>query len=110
MEVFYLQTEIGESMKASDFLQAGLDAMKDRAEVRDQPSGERSAARAASILRAWTNHDWVEADVWRCLLAVKMARESQGKLHPDDLIDGSAYFALLGECRVKTEGLEVTND
>jgi hypothetical protein len=33
-----------------------------------------------------------------------MARESQGQLHIDDLIDGAAYFALLGECRVKTEG------
>ena len=92
-------------MKAADFLQAGLDALKDRAAVRDQPSGERSAEKAASILRAWTGGNWTEADVWRCLLAVKMARESQGKLHVDDLIDGSCYFALLGECRVKTEGL-----
>ena len=91
-------------MKAADFLQAGLDAMKDRAEVRDQPSGERSAARAASILRAWTNHDWVEADVWRCLMAVKMAREQQGKFHVDDLLDLSAYSALLAEFRAGTEG------
>jgi hypothetical protein len=97
-------------MNAADFLQAGLDAMKERAAVRDQPTGERSAARAASILRAWTGGEWSEADVWRCLMAVKMARESQGKLHPDDLIDGAAYFALLGECRVKTEGLEVSHD
>jgi hypothetical protein len=43
-------------------------------------------------------------------MAVKMARESQGQLHVDDLIDGAAYFALLGECRVKTEGLEVSHD
>ena len=91
-------------MKAADFLQAGLDALKDRGAVRDQPSGERSAARAAAILAAWTGGNWTESDVWRCLLAVKMARESQGKLHVDDLIDGSSYFALLGECRVKMEG------
>lgn len=90
-------------MNAADFLQAGLDAMKERAAVRDQPTGERSAARAASILRAWTGGEWSEADVWRCLMAVKMARETQGALHTDDLVDGAAYFALLGECRVKAE-------
>jgi Domain of unknown function (DUF6378) len=90
-------------MKASEILQAGIDAMKDRAAIRDQESGERSAAKAASILRAWTNKDWVEADVWRCLMAVKMARETQGAFHPDDLVDGAAYFALLGECRFKQE-------
>jgi hypothetical protein len=39
-----------------------------------------------------------------------MARESQGQLHIDDLIDGAAYFALLGECRVKMEGSEVSHD
>lgn len=77
--------------------------MKDRAAVRDQPSGERSAARAAAILTAWTGNDWFESDVWRCLLAVKMAREAQGGLHTDDMVDGAAYFALLGECRVKAE-------
>ena len=90
-------------MNAADFLQAGLDAMKDRAAVRDQPTGERSAARAAAILRSWTQGDWSEADVWRCLLAVKMAREAQGALHTDDMVDGAAYFALLGECRVRVE-------
>ena len=101
-----MQAQIGEQVKAQDFLQAGLDAMKDRASVRDQPSGERSAARAASILTAWTGRDWFEDDVWRCLMAVKMARETQGKLHTDDIVDGAAYFALLGECRVKMEGVD----
>lgn len=90
-------------MNAQDFLQAGLDAMKDRAAVRDQPSGERSAARAASILTAWTGKDWFEDDVWRCLMAVKMARETQGNFHADDTVDGAAYFALLGECRYRNE-------
>lgn len=78
--------------------------MKDRAAIRDQPSGERSAAKAARILSAWTDRAWIEEDVWRCLLAVKMARETQGKFHADDITDGSAYFALLGECRFKNEG------
>lgn len=84
-------------------LQTALDALSQRAAIRDQPTGERSAARAAAILEAWTGRIWVEEDVWRCLMAVKMAREQQGQFHLDDAIDGSAYFALLGETRARLE-------
>jgi hypothetical protein len=90
-------------MNASDFLQAGIDAMKDRAVQRDAPNGERSARRAANILTAWTGREWAEEDVWRCLMAVKMSREVQGRFTPDDITDGSAYFALLGETRHRLE-------
>lgn len=85
-------------------LQSALDALSQRAAIRDQPSGERSAGKAADILTAWTGVKWVESDVWRCLLAVKLARESQGQFHVDDLLDGSAYMALLAECRARVEG------
>lgn len=97
-------------MNAIDFLQAGIDAMKDRVVQRDSQNGERSAGKAADILTAWTGTKWVEEDVWRCLLAVKMAREVQGRFTPDDLIDGAAYFSLLGECRAKHEDYFTTNE
>ena len=84
-------------------LQSALDALSQRAAIRDQPSGERSAGKAADILTAWTGVKWVESDVWRCLLAMKLARESQGAFHLDDLLDGSAYMALLAECRARVE-------
>jgi hypothetical protein len=84
-------------------LQSALDALTQRAAIRDQPSGERSAGKAADILTAWTGRQWVEEDVWRCLVAVKMARESQGAFHLDDALDGSAYMALLAECRARVE-------
>lgn len=84
-------------------LQTALDALSQRAAIRDQPSGERSAGKAADILTAWTGVKWVESDVWRCLLAIKLARESQGQFHVDDLIDLAGYAGLLAECRSKTE-------
>lgn len=83
--------------KAQYFLNCALDALQERAAVRDAPGGERSAGRAADILTAWTGREWTASDVWRCLLAVKQARESQGDFHADDYIDGAGYFALLGE-------------
>lgn len=90
-------------MKATDFLQSALDALDQRAKLRDQPTGERSAARAADILTAWTGAKWMESDVWRCLLAIKLAREIQGQFHADDYADMAGYAALLGECNQKHE-------
>lgn len=88
---------------APEILQAGLDAMKQRAVIRDAPAGERSAGKAADILTAWTGRQWVEEDVWRCMTAVKMAREQQGAFHLDDYVDAGSFFALLGECRARHE-------
>lgn len=90
-------------LTAPYILQSALDALSQRAAIRDQPTGERSAAKAAEILTAWTSNDWTEAEVWRCLIAVKLARESQGQFHADDLIDLAGYSGLLAECRAKTE-------
>lgn len=84
-------------------LQSALDALSQRAAIRDQPSGERSAKKAAAILSAWTGRDWFEDDVWRCLLAVKLARESQGAFHVDDVVDLAGYAGLLGESRASIE-------
>lgn len=82
-------------------LQSALDALSQRAAIRDQPSGERSAERAAKILSAWTGRDWNEIDVWQCLVAVKLSRSEQGKFHADDFLDAAGYLALAGECRAK---------
>lgn len=72
-------------------------SLKNNAALRDTPKGERSAARAAAILTAWTGQKHVEEDVWRTLLAVKMAREIQGQFHQDDYVDMAGYSSLLGE-------------
>ena len=88
-------------MNATDFLQAGIDAMKDRAVQRDAPSGERSAARAAAIFTAWKGREMTEDDAWCFLMCLKMARSEQGQFHADDYVDMASYPALLGEHRAK---------
>lgn len=82
-------------------LQTACSTLGNRAEIRDQSNGERSAKKAAAILTAWTGDEWSEGEVWRCLLAVKLARETQGKFHSDDYIDAAGYAALLGESQAK---------
>lgn len=83
--------------KAHEFVDMASTSLAKNARLRDQPTGERSAERAAAILSAWTGMTWNEADVWRCLLAVKMSREIQGDFHADDYVDMAGYSALLGE-------------
>ena len=90
-------------MKADEFLQQGIDAMKQRAALRDTPQGERSTAKAVEIFNAWTGHKLSEADGWRFLIALKQAREIQGQFHADDYVDMAAYPGLLGECLFPAE-------
>ena len=84
-------------MQAHEFVNDAAKALEDRAVLRDAPGGERSAPKAAAILTAWTGREWAAADVWRCLLAVKLAREIQGNPHADDYTDLAGYAGLLGE-------------
>lgn len=86
-------------MKADEILESALDALRQRAALRDQPTGERSAARAAAIFSAWKGREMSEDDAWCFLLCLKMARSEQGKFHLDDYIDLASYPALLGEHR-----------
>lgn len=87
------------SLKADSFLEEALSVMKQRAALRDAPGGERSMAKTVAIFNAWTDNNLSIEDGWRFMLALKQAREIQGKFHADDYADGSAYFALLGEER-----------
>lgn len=84
-------------MRAEDFLQSALDALKNRAAIRDQDS-ERSMARAVKIYNAMSRIPIDEADGWRLMVALKLARSMQGSFHADDYIDMAGYAALLGEC------------
>lgn len=82
---------------AHAFLEESAAAMRQRAEIRDTPGGERSMARAVSIFNAWTGNTLTTEDGWRFMIALKQAREIQGKFHADDYADLAAYAALLGE-------------
>lgn len=85
--------------KAPDILQAGIDAMADRAATRDQPSGERSMARAVAIYHAAKGSSAIgtERDGWLFMICLKLARAQGGGHNLDDYIDGAAYCALMGE-------------
>jgi len=85
------------TITAPEVLKAGIDAMANRAAIRDQPNGERSAGRAAAIISAWEGVEYGEDHIWRVLIAVKMARSRQGAFHLDDHLDHAAYVALLAE-------------
>ena len=92
-----------ERVSAPAIVQSALDALSQRAVIRDAPTGERSAKRAAAILTAWKGREWSEDDVWSVLFAVKMARAEQGAFHADDYIDLCGYAALMAECRAGLE-------
>ena len=84
-------------MTAPDILQAGIDAMAQRAAVRDLPDGERSMCRAVAAFNALTGRDLAEVDGWLFMVILKAARSTAGAHHLDDWTDMAAYAALAGE-------------
>lgn len=87
-----------EAKKAPGILQAGIDAMAERAATRDMPTGERSMARAVAIFEAQSGVKLSEEQGWMFMVCLKQARAAQGKFNLDDYIDMAAYAALAGEC------------
>lgn len=82
---------------AHGFLEEASEAMKARASLRDAQGGERSMAKTVAIFNAWTGSNMSEDDGWRFMIALKQAREIQGKYNRDDYVDLAAYCGLLGE-------------
>ena len=81
---------------APEILQAGIDAMADRAATRDADA-ERSMARAVAIFNAAKGTALSERDGWEFMVCLKLARAQGGGHNPDDYVDGAAYFSLAGE-------------
>lgn len=81
---------------APEILQAGIDAMADRAATRDTDA-ERSMARAVATYNALTGSHLTEVDGWQFMACLKMARSRGGGHNLDDYVDGAAYAALAGE-------------
>lgn len=84
-------------MKAPQFLQAGLDAMQQRAATYDKPEGERSMGATVEAFRAITGHAITEEQGWLFMAILKAVRSQQGNYSADSYIDGAAYFGLAGE-------------
>lgn len=94
-----LPTPVAEpiAIPAHAFLQSAGDAMKARAALRDQPTGERSMETIVKTFNTLTGHNLSVAEGWEFMILLKMVRGRQGHFNDDDYVDGAAYFALLGE-------------
>jgi len=86
------------SVTATGFLKEALDTINSRASQRDSPQGERAMKATVGIFNAWTGNQITEEQGWQFMLALKMARMTQGNYNPDDYVDLIGYSALLAEC------------
>ena len=86
------------SRTAPEILEAAAGHILSRAQLRDQPQGERSMARTVTAFNAITGQTLTERDGWLFMAVLKAARATAGGHNPDDYEDGAAYFALAGEC------------
>lgn len=94
---------------APDLLISAADAIADRAQLRDQPNGERSMARAVAAFNALFDAQLSEQQGWQFMVLLKLARSSAGRIHLDDYTDAAAYAALAGECATRHTATEVMN-
>lgn len=90
-------------MKAHEFLERGVQHMKDRAALRDSPEGERSMGRTVAAFNAMFGTDLTEVQGWQFMELLKMSRSTQGEFHADDHEDGAAFAGLAGEAAFKAD-------
>lgn len=64
--------------------------------------GERSMAHTVAIFKTWTGVELSEADGWRFMMCLKMARSLTGKPKLDTYVDLAGYSGLLGEAHLAT--------
>lgn len=82
---------------AHEFLERGVNHMRDRAVQRDSDAGERSMARAVAAFNAQEGTNLTEAQGWRFMIQLKYARAVNGVFVADDYEDLAAYAGLAGE-------------
>ena len=83
---------------AAEFIEMALNAIQERASLRDSESGERSMATIAEIYNAATGSSMTERQGWLMMISVKLGRMAKGRHHADDYTDLIGYAALAGEC------------
>lgn len=87
------------SLTASDICQQAIETMKERGKTYDKPNGdERSILKTVTAFNALTGHELTEEQGWQFMTILKLARSQQGEYKADNYLDGTAYFALAGEC------------
>ena len=83
-------------INAVDILQAGQDAIGNRASERDTDN-ERSMKACVDSFNALYGTELTETHGWMFMVLLKAARAKGGNFRLDDYVDGAAYFALAGE-------------
>ena len=84
-------------MTSQEILTAAIQAQADRAASRDLPDGERSMKRCVEAFNILEGTSLTEAQGWRFMAVLKMARATAGGFNMDDYVDGASYVALAGE-------------
>lgn len=82
---------------STEILDAAAKAQDDRAKSRDTPEGERSMRRCVEAFNALEGTNLTEAQGWRFMAVLKLARATAGSFNLDDYVDGASYFSLAGE-------------
>lgn len=90
------------AVSANDVLAEAAAALGNRAVERDAPDGERSMATTVALFNTVKGTSLTEGDGWLFMILLKIVRGEQGKFRLDDYVDGSAYFALKGECESRS--------
>ncbi|UYF10815.1 HNH endonuclease [Vibrio phage 12VC501] len=85
------------TIDAIAIMEAGSEAMKERASSRDVQS-ERSMKATVAAFNAMYGTNLTEEMGWMFQVFLKASRAKGGEVRIDDYIDGAAYFALAGEC------------
>jgi hypothetical protein len=87
---------------AADFLQCGINHMRDRAATYDKPEGERSMGKTVSAYNIITGQNMSEEQGWLFMGLLKKVRSQQGDFKADNYEDEAAYAGLRGECAART--------
>lgn len=93
----------------SQLLAAAANTIDNRATERDLEQ-ERSMAGTVQAFNAIYGTNLSEAQGWAFMVLLKLKRQTVGPFKVDDYVDGSAYFALLGESRAAEQARKAGMD
>lgn len=95
-----LNSGIKEAPTAEDFLNAGLNILGERGEMRDTTDGqkkERSMDKIVHIFNLLYNQNLTVEQGWAFMVVLKQVRAATRGYDKDSIIDEINYIALMGE-------------
>jgi hypothetical protein len=93
-------------MTAPELLYRAADLLAERGKQYDQPTGERSMAKAVAALNSVAGTSLDESHGWLLLALIKIVRDQSRTVpHRDSVEDLIAYSALYAESRLAADPL-----